>query len=129
MRKITFSLLLVVAASASCGDDSAPPGQPDAAAADAPAPDAAMIDAALPPDAYEPRCFLQCFVPHEVCVDPDGPGGNPPFCGCLDDVACRGTGTCDMPSGLCRCGGRAPCVEGLSICVNGSCVAVPDAGP
>jgi len=113
-------LFVLFLAHIGCGDEApvraGPDARADAAARDAP------VDAPAEPDAYVPRCFPQCFRMYEQCVDPDGPGGADPFCGCADDRACRGTGTCNPASGLCRCGPTAPCTGPTPLCVNGTCM-------
>lgn len=126
----------------SCGDDSAPPANPDAPV------DARVIDApggtgggtggtggtaGNPgdggPDAQY-VCPLTCTDPNSTCVDNDGPGPNNPFCGCANDAFCQNTGHCVMNGtfvGTCRCGNGPGCVPGQTICVNNQCMN-PDGG-
>ena len=135
--RATLALVLLLAA---CGDDSAPPANLDGstdAPIDAPAGTGGTgggtggtggSGGMTEDGGYVPRCNPQCFDPNTRCVDPDGPGGNMPYCGCANDMLCQMTGSCNRADGRCYCGTHLPCVQGLTICVAGNCVPV-DAGP
>jgi len=140
--------LIACALLLSCGDDSAPPGNvPEAGGIDAPADgsggagggtggsggmtgDGGEIDGPYMPICGNPPCPARD--PNSICVDPDGPGGVDPFCGCANDTFCQMTGHCELSGpniGRCRCGNGLPCAMGTTICVNNACENIHDAGP
>ena len=147
MRSAVIACLLALA----CGDDStAPPANPDAPSDARGSAGASGSDgsggsggtggaAGMPgdggPDApYVPNCggtMCQTIDPNSICVDPDGPGPMPAFCGCANDTFCQNTGHCVMQGALigrCRCGNGPPCVGGVTICVNNACQNIHDGG-
>jgi hypothetical protein len=146
MRSTLIACLLAL----SCGDDStAPPGNPDAPADAMGSGGMSGSDgsggsgdtggaAGMPGDggpdgAFMPNCNPPCQQQQagSICIDPDGPGPMPAFCGCPNDAFCQNTGHCQMSGpniGRCRCGNGPPCVGGLTICVNNQCVNIHDGG-
>ena len=125
----------------SCGDDSAPPGNPDAptggmggtsgaggmggmSGTDGMAGAGGMSDGGpdAAPDCGLPTC--QSLDQNSICILP--PNGNP-FCGCANDTFCQNTGHCVTSGALigrCRCGNGPPCVGGQTICVNNQCMNI-----